>query len=148
MKGLFKEDVASILPHLLQDAQYINGLDIEVLRAPMRVDRVYLIRYKGQLHILHLEFQAGPDEDMAHRLHVYHANLWRDHKLPVITIVIYLFEASLPESPLKETDADGEVLIAAGDWLLRGSDAAHHCALQQTRSDFAMTLRSNSAKNS
>jgi len=110
MKGLFKEDFASILPHILEEAQYISSLDIEILRAPMRVDRVCLIRYKGRIHILHLEFQAGPDDDMAHRLHVYHANIWRDHKLPVITIVIYLFECSLPESPLIETDADGEVL--------------------------------------
>jgi hypothetical protein len=111
IKTIFKNDAANILPHLLPGAIWQETLDIEVLRSPMRVDRVYRVLYRGKIYILHLEFQASTDSKMAHRLLIYHANVWSDHKHPVITIVIYLFKSCVPTSPLQEFGEDDEEIL-------------------------------------
>ena len=110
IKSIFKEDAAEILPHLLPGVTVVGVLDIKVLRPPMRTDRVYRVLYKDKPHILEVEVQAGADEDMEYRALVYHANLLRDHRLPVISLIIYLFQSTLPESPLRETSDDEELL--------------------------------------
>lgn len=110
IKSIFKEDAAEILPHLLPGVRIVEVLDIEILRPPMRTDRVYRVLYKDKPHILEVEVQAGADEDMEYRALVYHANLLRDHRLPVISLIIYLFQATIPESPLHETSDDEELL--------------------------------------
>lgn len=110
LKFLFKEDAAEILPQLLPGITIVEVLDIEILRPPMRVDRVWRIIYRGKPHILEVEFQAGADEDIAYRTLIYHANLLNDYRLPVITLIIYLFPAALPESPLRETSGSEELL--------------------------------------
>lgn len=110
IKSIFKEDAAEILPQLLPGITVVEVLDIEVLRPPMRVDRVYRVLYKGKPHILEVEVQAGADDDIAYRTLIYHANLLNDYRLPVITLIIYLFQATLPESPLRETSDDEELL--------------------------------------
>ena len=46
MKSLLKEDAAEIIPHLLPGATLLEALDIEVVRTPMRADRVYRIHYR------------------------------------------------------------------------------------------------------
>jgi hypothetical protein len=111
IKTIFRNDAVNILPHLLPGAIWQETLDIEVLRSPMRVDRVYRVLYNGKIYILHLEFQASTDPKMAHRLLIYHANVWSDHKHPVITIVIYLFKSSVPTSPLQERGTDDEEIL-------------------------------------
>ncbi|MBV9231811.1 MAG: hypothetical protein JOZ18_21055 [Chloroflexi bacterium] len=103
VKAIFQEDTASILPHILEGAEFIDVLDIEVMRPPMRADRAYRIKYDDNLRILILEFQAGEDDDIAYRLLIYRAILWRDYKLPVISMIVYLFRAKMPESPLTDS---------------------------------------------
>lgn len=110
MKSLLKEDAADILPRLLPGATLIDILDIEVLRSPMRADRAYRIQYRGKPHIFNLEIQSGADEEVAHRLLIYHAGLWRDYRIPVISMIIYLFQTSIAESPLQEMSGDEELL--------------------------------------
>ena len=112
IKAIMQEDAETIVPLLLPGATLIEVLDIEILRAPMRVDRVYRIRYQGILHILHLEFQASADDTIASRLLIYNATLWREHKhkLPVISIIVYLFKRSVPVAPLKMMSGDREIL--------------------------------------
>jgi len=111
MKDMFKEDTASLLAFLLPGATFLDLLDIEVLRPPMRMDRVCRMQYKGRTCLLNLEFQADQDDDMAHRLLVYHANLWREHKLPIISLVFYLFRCSTVTSPLLEEVGEGEAVL-------------------------------------
>ena len=111
MKDMFKEDTESLLAFLLPGATFLDLLDIEVLRAPMRMDRVCRMKYKGKTCLLNLEFQADQDDDMAHRLHVYHANLWYEHKLPIISLVFYLFRCPTVTSPLREEIGEGEVVL-------------------------------------
>lgn len=66
----------------------------------MRADRVFKVFYCGEEHVRHLEFETGTDRDLRSRLLVYNSVLYRDHKLPVITIVIYPFLVEQATSPL------------------------------------------------
>ncbi len=111
IKGIFKEDAEELIPNFLEDASFINVLDIEVLRPPMRSDSAYVILYKDKPAILQMEFQAGEDEEIVHRALVYHAGLVRDYRRPVISIIIYLFRSTTTESPLKMTIGGEEQLI-------------------------------------
>jgi hypothetical protein len=110
MKAILKEDAADIVPQLLPGAIFVDVLDIEVLRSALRVDRVYQIYYQDRPHILHLEFQASSDKEMAQRLLFYHVGLWRDYKQPVISMVIYLFNAQMPTSPLLELSGNKRII--------------------------------------
>jgi len=109
---MFKEDAESLIPYFLPGATLLGVLDIEVLRAPMRVDRVYRVHYKRREYILHLELQSSRDDDLAHRTLIYNASLWRDYKLPVISLIVYLFEAQTVTSPLRQMGYDGEEILA------------------------------------
>ena len=57
---------------------------------------------------LNLELQSTADEDMALRLLRYHVELHIAYRLPVISVVLYLFEAKIPEPPFRETDESDE----------------------------------------
>ena len=65
-----------MLPYLLEGVEYQATLNVEVIRNPLRVDRVYLVIYEGEEQILHLEFESGPNNAMASRLLDYHAYLY------------------------------------------------------------------------
>jgi hypothetical protein len=110
IKALFKKDAPELIPQFLPEAIFTNILDMEVLRAPQRADRVYEIFYRDKPHILHLEFQSTHDKQMAKRLLLYHADIWQDHDKPVISMVIYLFKAKTPAPPLRELSGTDEIL--------------------------------------
>lgn len=113
MKELVQERIAELVPVLLKGAVYEERIDVEQIRPTMRVDRVYRIRYRDRPHILHLEFESNQSdlEEMASRLHVYHAILHQDYKLPVISMLIYPFRvAKMLSSPWEEKSGD-EVLV-------------------------------------
>ena len=77
----------------------------------MRADKVFKGLYYDVEHVLHLEFETGSDRDLRSRLLVYNSVLYRDHKLPVITIVIYPFAVEQAESPLCIKSNGKEILI-------------------------------------
>jgi predicted transposase YdaD len=85
----------------LPGAIYEATLDVEIIHPPMRVDKVFKILYDGEEQILHLEFETGYDDQLVSRLLVYNASFYRDHRLPVITIVIYPFRTTMAKPPLR-----------------------------------------------
>jgi hypothetical protein len=99
-----------ILPLILPNAVYKETLDVERIKPTMRVDRVYKIMYRGKDHILHLEFESGADNDMTSRLLVYHAILYKDYHLPVISIIIYPFRVTMATPPFREMSGEEEIL--------------------------------------
>jgi hypothetical protein len=111
IKEIFKEDAAQLLPHFLSGATLVSVKDIEILRSPMRSDRVYCIEQNDTFHILDVEFQAGYDNEMEYRILIYHASLLKDYKLPVISIVIYLFRTTVAHSPLVSRRGDGKEVL-------------------------------------
>ncbi|MHB8599804.1 MAG: RpnC/YadD family protein [Ktedonobacteraceae bacterium] len=111
LKSLFEGQEKQLLPIFLPGAEYLATLNVEVVRPPLRVDRVYRVKYKGKKSIAHIEFESRSNNDMADRLLEYHAYLRRKYKLPVISIIVYPFPTKMAESPLKETFDDEELLI-------------------------------------
>ena len=75
IKTILNEDAPAILPLLLPGVEVLEVLDIEILRSPMRTDRVYRVLYRDKPHVFHLEFQASRDDKMAFRMAVYHTQL-------------------------------------------------------------------------
>lgn len=111
LKSLFGYEAAEILPHLLPEAEFVSEQTIEVDRTTLKPDLVYNIHYKGEAHILNMELQTGADRDMALRLLKYHIGLYDKHRLPVISMVMYPFETTIPTSPFQEMSGQ-EVLLA------------------------------------
>lgn len=110
LKSLLEGQEHIMLPYFLAGVEYLSTLNIEVLRTPLRVDRVYQVKYQEKVHILHLEFESGPSNAMASRLLDYHAYLYHKYHHPVISIVVYLFCVKMAESPLRESSGDRELL--------------------------------------
>ena len=99
MKELVQQNPQEIVAVLLPGAVYQETLNVEAIRPSFRADKVFKIVYKRQECILHLEFETRRNEDMELRLLNYNVILHRDHRLPVVSMVIYLFPAKLPISP-------------------------------------------------
>lgn len=110
LKALVQEQAAEILPHFLPGVVFEQTLDVEIIRPTMRADKVFRVQYRGQPHILHLEFESGSDGQMAPRLLTYHAVIYQEHLLPVISMIVYLFRTSMVESPHRETSGQEELL--------------------------------------
>jgi hypothetical protein len=110
LKALLEGHAEEILFHLLA-AQYVDELNIEVLRPSLRADRVYLIRQAEHLCIAHLELESGPASEMVYRMLEYYGLLQKKYRRPILPIIIYPFRtSSLPESPLRITIGDRLIL--------------------------------------
>ena len=110
LKSLLEGQEKQMLPYFVPGAEYLETLNVEIVRTPLRVDRVYLIKHKGRKKIAHLEFESGSNNDMAARLLDYHTYLYHKYKLPVKSVIVYPFPTKMAESPLREVDEDGEIL--------------------------------------
>jgi len=102
LKLLIEGQEREILPQLWPGVEYIETIDIEVLRSPLRVDRVYIVLYRKEKHVLHLEYETVSDGGIVYRLLEYHAYFLRKYKLPVLSIIVYPFQTTVVESPLLE----------------------------------------------
>src|SRR5437660_2740515 len=100
LKALVQQQAPDMLPLFLPGVVYEETLNVEVIRPTMRVDKVYKVGYRGTEHILHLEFESGADSHMCSRLLAYNSMLYLDHRLPVISMIIYTFRTKMAESPL------------------------------------------------
>ncbi|HEV2581316.1 MAG TPA: hypothetical protein VGT44_10740 [Ktedonobacteraceae bacterium] len=111
LKSILEGQEREILPYFFPRVRYLETLNVEAVRTPLRVDRVYKVKYKERVCILHIEFESGPNNNMADRLLDYHAYLHRKYKQPVLSIIVYPFPSKMAEPPLREVNGDGEILI-------------------------------------
>jgi hypothetical protein len=113
LKALLREQAAEMIPYLVEEAEFVDTLDSEVLKPqpPLRADRAYKILYRGEPHVFHFELETGANSRMAYRMLSYHALLLEEQRLPVISLVIYPFRTKLPVSPLRETSRQNELLV-------------------------------------
>jgi len=111
LKSLLKGRERQMLPYFLSGVEYLETLDIEVIRTTLRVDRVYKVMYQGQEHVLHFEFETSSDNDIDIRLLEYHAYFRRKYGFPVISIIIYPFRTRMVKSPLREVSGSKEILV-------------------------------------
>jgi hypothetical protein len=106
LKALVQTSANTLLPPFLPGVTYIETLNVELLRPTMRADRVFKVLYRGENHILHLEFESSSDPYMAYmaaRLLTYNAIIYQEYLLPVISIIIYPFRVKMAEPPLQIT---------------------------------------------
>ncbi len=85
-------------------------------------DLVYNITYEGELLILNMELQTDADEQMPLRMLKYHVGLHDKHRLPVLSVVLYLFETNIPTPPFEEKVGEEVILtfryMVIAVWLL------------------------------
>src|SRR5581483_8527091 len=95
MKELVDKQVKDILPVLLPGSVYVSTLNVEIVKPVMRTDKVYIVYYRRRKHILHIEFESRRNPRMGARMSAYNSILHLEYDLPVISILIYLFETKM-----------------------------------------------------
>jgi len=110
-KSLLEGHEQEMLPFFLENAEFVEAVNVEVLRTPLRVDRVYKILYWDRPAILDLEFESGGDAKIAIRLANYHTYYLGKFERPVVTVVVYLFPTSEAESPFEEECGPEKLMI-------------------------------------
>jgi hypothetical protein len=101
LKDFIEQQAQEILPQLLPGVTYERTINIEMIRPAVRADKAYRVRYYGEEHVLHIEFESGADARMADRLLAYNGILHLDHDLPVLSMIIYPFSTTIAQSPLR-----------------------------------------------
>lgn len=114
LKGLMDTHASEIIPQLIPNTQVIEEKTVEIKRENMRADLVYLVQHQGKPHILNIELQAGHDSDIEIRILHYHVDLHSTYRLPVLSVILYLFETALPIPPYREMS--GEKILLALDY--------------------------------
>jgi len=107
-KDWIRKEARDVLPLLIPGAIYEETLDVEIVRPTMRADKVFKGKYLGEESIFNVEFESGSDTYMLSRLLTYNAVLYRDHHLPVISMIVYPFRTTVAESPLVINSGNGK----------------------------------------
>jgi hypothetical protein len=110
LKALFGNEAKEILPQLIPEAELIDDKNVEIDRTILKADLVYNILYNREPHILDMELQTAADSTIDLRVLQYHAGLHAKHKKPVLTVILYPFETTIPKPPYREMSGD-EVLL-------------------------------------
>jgi len=76
----------------------------------LKADLVHRIRYKRLLAMLNLELQTKDDPGLLLRLLQYHMALYEKHKVPVISVILYLFQTAVQLPPYQLTCAEETLL--------------------------------------
>jgi hypothetical protein len=101
LKTLLEGLASQVLPELVSGVEVEAELNDEMLKPPLRADRVYTVLWRGVPCILHVELETKANANIACRLLEYNAILYKKHKKPVISVVIYPFRVKLPKAPLR-----------------------------------------------
>ncbi len=104
LKALFGEEADQIIPYLLPGVEFAGSLrdeerNIEINRSMLKADLVHRIYYMRLLTILNLELQTKDDPGLLLRMLQYHLALYEKHKLPVISVILYLFQTAVKLPP-------------------------------------------------
>ncbi len=102
MKRLVRRYAKHFARWLVAEAVFVRALDIELQNQQLFADALLEVRLRGEPALLHIEFQAYDDPDMATRLLEYNVLASRQYEhLPVYSYVIYLRKAGeVAASPL------------------------------------------------
>jgi hypothetical protein len=110
LKALMGDHAAEVIPEFIPEAAVIIEQNNEIKQENLHADLVYFIHYENELHVLNMELQTSSDSDMPARMLRYHVGLHLDYNLPVISVILYLFETSIPTSPYREMSGQKEQL--------------------------------------
>ncbi len=109
MKQLIGIKPQDFVSWLVPDAELINELSEELHGRDLDTDKLYKIRLRGQLLLLHIEFQRRSERKMAMRVWEYNVLATLAYELPVLSFVIYLRKDSkIAESPVIWSSPNGQ----------------------------------------
>jgi predicted transposase/invertase (TIGR01784 family) len=101
LKKLVQADPQAFVSWFVPGASFIGARPQELKHWTLEVDALLEVKVGGEDMLLHLEFQTYNDPDMAERLLRYNVLTRSEHKLPVLSCVIYLLdEGEMLSSPL------------------------------------------------
>ena len=112
MKRLAQTSPQTLLQWFLPGAEYIKELPLNLELTKFDVDVLLKIKWHEHEMLLHIEFQTFNDLSMAERALRYNVLARIEHKLPVLSVVIYLFQGgTLPASPLCWDTPSGHTIL-------------------------------------
>ncbi|HEV2662209.1 MAG TPA: hypothetical protein VGU68_16495 [Ktedonobacteraceae bacterium] len=111
LKALFGKEAKEIVPRLVPGTEVVDDKNIEIDRTILKADLVYNVMRNGRPHILDMELQTGADSEIDVRVLQYHVGLLAQYRKPVITVILYPFETTIPKPPFEEK-SDDEVLLS------------------------------------
>jgi predicted transposase YdaD len=101
LKKLVHADPQAFVSWFVPGASFIGARPHELKNWTLEVDALLEVKVDGEDMLLHLEFQTYSDPEMAERLLRYNVLARSEHKLPVLSCVIYLLvEGEVLPSPL------------------------------------------------
>jgi predicted transposase YdaD len=105
LKKLVQADPQAFVSWFVPEASFTGARPLELKHWTLEVDALLEVQVKGQDMLLHLEFQTHDDPEMAERLLRYNVLARSEHRLPVLSCVIYLL-------------ASGEASTSPLSWML------------------------------
>ena len=105
LKKLVQADPQAFVSWFVPEASFTGARPLELKHWTLEVDALLEVQVKGQDMLLHLEFQTHNDPGMAERLVRYNVLARSEHRLPVLSCVIYLL-------------GSGEALTSPLSWRL------------------------------
>ena len=109
MKQLIGIKPQDFVSWLAPDAELVNELSEELHGRDLDTDKMYKIRLRGQLLLLHIEFQRRSERKMDMRVWEYNVLATLAYGLSVLSFVIYLRKDSkIAESPVIWTAPNGQ----------------------------------------
>jgi predicted transposase YdaD len=105
LKKLVHADPQAFVSWFVPGASFIGARPHELKNWTLEVDALLEVKVDGEDMLLHLEFQTYSDPEMAERLLRYNVLARSEHRLPVLSCVIYLL-------------AEGEVLPSPLIWMV------------------------------
>src|SRR5258708_4888165 len=112
LKKLVHTDPQAFVTWLFPGGTFIGERPHELKHWTLEVDALLGVMVSDQEMLLHLEFQTSNDPSMAERLLRYNVLARSEHKLPVLSCVIYLLkDGEAPSSPLKWKLPNGQEVL-------------------------------------
>jgi predicted transposase YdaD len=111
-KELMQAGPQDLISWIFPNALYTGELDTELLKEPVRADRMYTITWDGEQMGFHIEFQKRHDTNMGRRVWRYNARACDRTDLPIYSVVIYLVDdkRSIAEPPYAIKLPNGEII--------------------------------------
>jgi hypothetical protein len=112
LKKLVHADPRAFVNWIVADAHFTGERPYELKHWTLEVDALLEVTVNGQDMLLHLEFQTYHDPEMDERLLRYNVLARSEHKIPVLSCVIYLLkDGEAPSSPLSWSLPNGQQVL-------------------------------------
>ena len=112
LKKLVYADPQAFVNWIVADAHFTGERPYELKHWTLEVDALLEVKVNGQDMLLHLEFQTYHDPEMDERLLRYNVLARSEHKIPVLSCVIYLIkDGEAPSSPLSWSLPSGQKVL-------------------------------------